>query len=39
MGIFDHLTGREQLVVVLIATHILAAALGLVIGIALERLS
>lgn len=38
MGIFDHLTAREQLVVVLIATHIAAAAFGIVIGIALERL-
>lgn len=38
MGIFDHLTEREQLVVVLIATHIVAAAFGLVIGMAIERL-
>ncbi len=38
MGIFDHLTAREQLAVVLIATHIAAAAFGLVIGMAIERL-
>ncbi len=38
MGIFDHLTGPEQLAVVLIATHIAAAAFGLVLGIAIERL-
>lgn len=38
MGIFDNLTGREQLAVFLIATHIAAAAFGIVLGIAIERL-